>query len=173
MSIDIMIWFIQRGNLNKSYQFQLNHADNKAKKERCQQAWTKPIDMVTSLCPLHTYLKQMSKLLFVLCHYNIVLGTCLFYHRADLFYVDFSFQMRCSSSCMIFEAVSTAMEWIAKSKLDIILLHIIDNFLIVSVLEQVGVQQWEAFLDMCEDIGLQQWLLYGMKLTQWAKKSGC
>ena len=57
---------------------------------------------------------------------------------------------------MIFEAVSTAMEWIAKSKLDIILLHIIDNFLIVSVLEQVGVQQWEAFLDMCEDIGLQQ-----------------
>ena len=70
------------------------------------------------------------------------------------YYVDLALPMGCSSSCLIFEAVSTAVEWIARNKLNIQSIHILDDFFLVSVSQQVGTVQLKAFLDMCEDIGL-------------------
>ncbi|KAL9987025.1 hypothetical protein ACROYT_G001259 [Oculina patagonica] len=48
------------------------------------------------------------------------------------YYVDGCLPMGCASSCKTFEALSTAMEWIARNKLAISnILHILDDFLIL------------------------------------------
>ena len=50
----------------------------------------------------------------------------------DQFYYDKCLPMSCSSSCKIFEAFSSSLEWIARYKLSIPgILHILDNFLII------------------------------------------
>ena len=48
------------------------------------------------------------------------------------YYVDRCLPMGCASSCKTFEALSTAMEWVARNKLAIPnILHILDDFLIL------------------------------------------
>jgi hypothetical protein len=70
------------------------------------------------------------------------------------FYVDLALQMGCSSSCMIFEAFSTAVEWIARQKLNIRVVHILDDFFISSISKEIGKTELHRFLEMCEDIGI-------------------
>lgn len=60
--------------------------------------------------------------------YNL-LGICW----RDKFYVDRNLAMGLSSSCKIFECFSSALEWIARVKLNITgILHLLDDFLLVS-----------------------------------------
>ena len=48
----------------------------------------------------------------------------------DLYYYDGCMPMGCSLSCLTFETFSTALEWIAHSKLNIsYILHLLDDFL--------------------------------------------
>lgn len=58
--------------------------------------------------------------------------------------------MGCSSSCKIFETLSTTVEWVARHKLSIpSILHLLDDFLIVAPTESLCHSQLNIFLDMC------------------------
>ena len=45
-----------------------------------------------------------------------------------VYYYDCCMPMGCSSSCKTFEAFSTAVQWIAKNRLSIDLIHLLDDF---------------------------------------------
>lgn len=70
------------------------------------------------------------------------------------FYVDLALQMGCSASCKIFEAFSSAVEWIGRKKLGLNMVHILDDFFLASVSKEVGTFQLRSFLEMCSDLGL-------------------
>ena len=76
------------------------------------------------------------------------------FHWKNNFYVDLALPMGCSASCQLFECLSTAIEWIAKEKLNKDNVHYLDDFFLVSVSEHVGKFQLDAFLKMCNNIGL-------------------
>ena len=70
------------------------------------------------------------------------------------FYVDGSLPMGCASYCKILEALSTAMEWVARNKLVIPnILHILDDSLILKKSHEAGNVTLQRFLHFCEDIG--------------------
>ena len=82
--------------------------------------------------------------------YNL-LGICW----RDKFYVDRNLAMGLSSSCKIFESFSSALEWIARVKLNIAgILHLLDDFLIVSRSLSPCENNLRAFLQTCDDIGV-------------------
>ena len=62
--------------------------------------------------------------------------------------------MGCSASCKIFEAVSSAVEWIAESKLGLKITHILDDFFLVESTEERAKQDLQTFLAMCQEIGI-------------------
>ena len=76
------------------------------------------------------------------------------FHWKDKFYVDLALPMGCSSSCFIFETLSTAVNWIAEKKLNIPMIHILDDFFLASVSKPIGSLQLNSFLELCLDIGL-------------------
>ena len=51
--------------------------------------------------------------------FRIIPESLLGFRRDEEFYMDAVFPMGCPSSCAIFEEFSTALEWIAKTKLGI------------------------------------------------------
>ena len=58
--------------------------------------------------------------------------------------------MGCSSSCKTFEMFSSAIEWIAQKKLHIDhILHLLDDFLIVSPTHNLCKQQLDLVLMLC------------------------
>lgn len=82
--------------------------------------------------------------------YNL-LGICW----KGLYYYDRSMPMGCSSSCKTFETLTTAIEWIAQNKLHIEhILHLLDDFLIVSPSADVCKGQLELFLMLCSYLGI-------------------
>ena len=63
--------------------------------------------------------------------------------------------MGCSSSCSIFEAFSTALEWIAIHRLGASsVLHILDDFLFIADTKQKSQSDLNNFLCMCQVIGV-------------------
>ncbi len=63
--------------------------------------------------------------------------------------------MGCSSSCKTFKTFSTAIEWIARQKLEIDdLLHLLDDFLFVSPTYSQCQYNLERFLSLCHQIGV-------------------
>ena len=79
----------------------------------------------------------------------------LFYvHWEGKFYLDLRMEMGCSSSCQIFEAFSSAIAWVAQSKLNIPTVHYLDDFLFGSESRARGAKQLEAFIHMYSDIGI-------------------
>ena len=71
------------------------------------------------------------------------------------FYVDCCLPMGCASSCKIFEGLSTAMEWVARTKLGIPnMIHILDDFLIIEQSRSACTASLQRFLHFCEDIGV-------------------
>ena len=82
--------------------------------------------------------------------YNL-LGMCW----QGLYYFDRCMPMGCSSSCKTFELFSTAIEWVAQHKLHIeCILHLLDDFLIVSPTEDLCTRQLEIFLMCCNYLGI-------------------
>ena len=60
----------------------------------------------------------------------------------DLYYVDAVLPMGCSSSCVIFESFSTALEWIAMNTLGATkMIHVLDDFLVLA--ESQDKQVWD------------------------------
>ena len=63
--------------------------------------------------------------------------------------------MGCSGSCRTFEAFSTAVEWIAREKLLIDkLLHLLDDFLIISSTYDVSKAHLALFIRLCDFLGI-------------------
>ena len=63
--------------------------------------------------------------------------------------------MGCSSFCRTFEMFSTALEWIAQNKLHIpYILHLLDDFLIVSPHVDSLQHQLDTFLMLCSYLGI-------------------
>lgn len=63
--------------------------------------------------------------------------------------------MGCSSSCKTFETFSSALEWLAKTKLQISsILHLLDDFLIVAPTAELCNKQLQLFLDVCQYLGV-------------------
>lgn len=70
------------------------------------------------------------------------------------YFMDAVLPMGCSSSCAIFECFSTALEWVAKVKLGVTeMVHIIDDFLILSHSEEKCHHDLLAFLNFASDLG--------------------
>ena len=112
------------------------------------------IDLVINLCPKTFMAKTDVKSAFRTIPLHPSTRHLFVFHWEGKYYVDRCLQMGCSSSCQIFESLSTAVEWIAKSKLNIQMVHILDDFFIASVSQQVGSFQLQQFLNVCKDIGL-------------------
>lgn len=61
--------------------------------------------------------------------------------------------MGCLTSCKIFEEFSTALEWIALTKLCITsIVHILDDFLIIESSKEDAISKLQAFVNLCEDL---------------------
>ena len=60
-----------------------------------------------------------------------------------------------SSSCKTFETFSTAVEWIAQTKLSIpSLIHLLDDFLIIAPSHKLCSDQLNLVLDLCQYLGI-------------------
>ena len=69
----------------------------------------------------------------------------------DMYYFDRCLPMGCSSSCAIFEAFSTALEWLALNRFETSgVLHILDDFLFIADSREKCQADLSNFLDMCE-----------------------
>ena len=80
------------------------------------------------------------------CDYDL-LGFCW----ENSFYFDKCLPMGASSSCKIWESFSTALQWIAKSKLAISgVLHLSDNFLLIDKTFSACEHNLFRFLTMCD-----------------------
>ena len=72
-----------------------------------------------------------------------------------LYYYDRCMPMGCSSSCKTFEAFSTAIEWIARHKLEVDeLLHLLDDFLFVSATYIQCQSNLNRFICLCNQLGI-------------------
>ena len=73
----------------------------------------------------------------------------------EKWYYDKTLPMGCSSSCQIFEDLSTAMEWVAKNKLQIPnIKHILDDFLIIEKSLDTCSAKLNRFLQFCHELGV-------------------
>ena len=73
----------------------------------------------------------------------------------NLYYFDRCLPMGCSSSCAIFEAFSTALEWLALHRLGASgVLHILDDFLFIAESEEKCQADLHSFLNLCEYLGV-------------------
>ena len=71
------------------------------------------------------------------------------------FYFDKTLAMGCSLSCHIFEAFSTALQWILQNKFKIELVtHILDDFFFVHPSKRGCQALLDKFLWLCNDIGI-------------------
>ena len=71
------------------------------------------------------------------------------------FFMDAVLPMGVSSACAIFESFSTALEWIAKSKLGATaIVHVIDDFLFIANSRAKCGQDLQAFVNLCLELGV-------------------
>ena len=71
------------------------------------------------------------------------------------FYYDTTIPMGCSMSCSIFEAFSTAIQWVAQNKLRIPrIVHVLDDFLIIADSEREAKDQLNRFITFCNNCGI-------------------
>ena len=63
--------------------------------------------------------------------------------------------MGCSSSCKTFEALSTALEWMARYKLKIsFIIHLLDDFFLCEPSKAKCQSSLSSFLELCDSLGV-------------------
>ena len=73
----------------------------------------------------------------------------------DTYYMDLVLPMGCASACSIFEAFSSALEWVAVSKFGASkVVHVIDDFLFMAESIEKCEQDMRSFMDLCAKIGV-------------------
>ena len=71
------------------------------------------------------------------------------------YYFDKCLPMGASSSCQIFEAFSTALQWIIENYIpNTKVIHVLDDFLFISKSESENISALNIFLRICKDIGV-------------------
>ena len=71
------------------------------------------------------------------------------------YYYDRCLPMGCSSSCSIFEAFSTALEWVIQSRMKYVkVIHILDDFLFIAPTLDLCTSALSLFQTICLDIGV-------------------
>ena len=70
------------------------------------------------------------------------------------FYYDKVLPMGCSSSCAIFEAFSTSLEWIIRRLKNVAVLHILDDFLFIAKSAEECRFALEEFQRVCLELGV-------------------
>ena len=71
------------------------------------------------------------------------------------YYFDRCLPMGLASSCKTFETLSTAVQWIAQTKLGIrYMLHLLDDFLIISGSHEQCSRELSLFLELCSYLGI-------------------
>ena len=71
------------------------------------------------------------------------------------YYFDRCLPMGLASSCKTFEALSTAVQWTAQTKLGIrYMLHLLDDFLIISGSHEQCSRELSLFLELCSYLGI-------------------
>ena len=71
------------------------------------------------------------------------------------FYFDTCLLIGCSSSCQIFETLSTGLEWIATHKLHAsVVIHILEDFLFIAPSKEKCRVDLNSFLCLCQCIGV-------------------
>ena len=76
-------------------------------------------------------------------------------HWQGLCYYDRCMPMGRSSSCLTFEIFGSAVEWVAKKKLNIDhILHLLDDFMIVASSAKLCQDQLDLFLSLCSYLGI-------------------
>lgn len=71
------------------------------------------------------------------------------------FFMDAVLPMGCSSSCAIFESFSTALEWVATTKLGITaMVHVVDDFLVMANSEAKCLHDLQVFINLCSELGV-------------------
>ena len=72
-----------------------------------------------------------------------------------LYYFDKCMPMGCSSSCKTFEALSTALEWMARYKLKIsFIIHLLDDFFLCEPSKAKCQSSLSSFLELCDSLGV-------------------
>ena len=74
------------------------------------------IDLVVATCPQAFMAKTDGKHAFRIVPLHPDVRHLFLFQWDGLFYVDLALPMGCSSSCLIFEALSSAVEWMAQTK---------------------------------------------------------
>ena len=72
----------------------------------------------------------------------------------NLCYFDRTLPFGLSSSCSIFEAVSSALEWISVHQLRVAVLHILDDFLFIAPTKDQCNRDLANFVCLCEYLGV-------------------
>ena len=73
----------------------------------------------------------------------------------DKYYMDLVLPMGCASACSTFEAFSSALEWVAVSKLGASkVVHVIDDFLFMAESIEKCKQDMRSFMDLYAKIGV-------------------
>ena len=73
----------------------------------------------------------------------------------DSYYFDLCLPMGCSSSCAVFEAFSTALEWLSMTRLGASgVLHILDDFLFIADSQDKCHTDLTNFPSICEYLGV-------------------
>ena len=76
-------------------------------------------------------------------------------HWKGSFYFDSCRSMGCASSCRTFEIFSTAVAWVARHQLKIDhIIHLLDDFLIVSSDRSLCQAQLDLFIDLCSYVDI-------------------
>ena len=71
------------------------------------------------------------------------------------FYFDRCLPMGCSSSCNKFETLSTALEWIASTRLQAsAVIHILDDFLFLAPSQDQCHRDLDNFIKLCSNVGV-------------------
>ena len=71
------------------------------------------------------------------------------------YYYDKCLPMGCSSSCQIFEEISSALQWVATHKLGMpAVVHVLDDFLFIAPSKTMAYECLQKFLLLCQDIGI-------------------
>lgn len=149
-----------KGNLRMIHH--LSHPEGSSVNDQIDESWSSvhyadigdAIDLVNYIFPQAFMAKTDVKTAFRIIPLHPEVRNLFVFQWDDLFYVDLALPMGCSSSCQIFESLSTAIQWTAENKLNIRLVHILDDFFIASISEEAGKNQLASFLNMCADIGL-------------------
>ena len=115
----------------------------------------KAIEYIQTLGPCSYMAKTDVKSAFRICPVKPSDRHLLGMKWKENYYFDKVLTQGCRTSCKNFEKFSRALQWICKNKLGIkFMLHVLDDFMFLSIDEETCEADLRKFIMLCEDIGV-------------------